>query len=84
MPTQEEVETGVLLLNKNNIYKVVSFDAANCYFIPHYVAKTIIDKEEYTGKNKTPREGLITKNDRMIKDYCIPVKINRLGEIIEL
>ena len=84
MPTQVEVETGVLLLNKNNIYKVVSFDAANCYFIPHYVAKTIIDKEEYTGKNKTPREGLITKNDRMIKDYCIPVKINRLGEIIEL
>ena len=83
MPTKEEVASGVLLGNKDNIYKVVSFDASNCYFIPHYVAKAIIDKEEFTGKNKTPREGLITTKDRLIKNYCIPVKINRLGEIIE-
>ena len=60
----------------------VSFDAGNCYFVPHYVAKAIVDKAEYTGKNKTPREGLIDKSDRMIKDYCIPIKVNRLGDII--
>ena len=82
MPTKEEVATGNLTLNKSNIYKVVSFDAGNCYFVPHYVAKAIVDKAEYTGKNKTPREGLIDKSDRMIKDYCIPIKVNRLGDII--
>lgn len=84
MPTKEECATGVTTMNKNNIYKVVSFNDTNCYFVPHFVAKPIIDSEEYTGKNKTPREGLIEKADRLIKDYCIPLKINRLGEISEV
>ena len=81
MPTREEVATGVLSWNKNNIYKVVSFKEAYCYFVPHYVASSLINKCEYTTDNKTPREGLIRPTDRMIKDYCIPLKINRLGEI---
>lgn len=81
MPTREEVATGVLSWNKNNIYKVVSFKEAYCYFVPHYVASPLINKCEYTTDNKTPREGLIRPTDRMIKDYCIPLKINRLGEI---
>jgi CRISPR-associated endonuclease Csn1 len=81
MPTREEVATGVLSWNKNNIYKVVSFKEAYCYFVPHYLASPLINKCEYTTDNKTPREGLIRPTDRMIKDYCIPLKINRLGEI---
>ena len=81
MPTYEEIANGKILWNKNNVYKVVSFDNTKCYFVPHYVASSIIDKEEFTRHNKISRVQFIDGDNRLIKDYCIPFKTNRLGEI---
>lgn len=84
MPTYEEITNGEILWNKNNVYKVVSFDNTKCYFVPHYVASSVIDKEEFTRHNKISRVQFIDGDDRLIKDYCIPFKTNRLGEILEI
>ena len=84
MPTYEEIANGEILWNKNNVYKVVSFDNTKCYFVPHYVASSVIDKEEFTRHNKISRVQFIDGDDRLIKDYCIPFKTNRLGEILEV
>ena len=82
MPTQEEVAYGVKEWNKNNIYKVVSFDDANCYFLPHYVASSVIDKEEFTRHNKIPRVVFLDGDNRLIREHCIPIKVDRLGNIL--
>ena len=64
---------------RNTIYKVVSFTANRLYVIPYYVAKTIVDKVEYSQLNKVE----FTDNKESIKDICIPIKVDRLGNIID-
>lgn len=73
---EEERATGVLSepLNTEQIFKVVSFDSNQCYFIPHRVAKTIVDKVEYNAKNK-----IISIDGVSIKNFCIPLIVDRLG-----
>lgn len=80
MPTKEEVITGVYKWDRTNIYKVVSFTGPNCYFIPQNIASPIIDKVEFTQLNKVAR----TNDDRLIREYCILLKTNRLGKITEV
>ena len=82
VPTVEEIRNGILKYNKNQVYKVVSFDTPNCYFVPHYVASSIIDKEEFTRHNKIPRVIFADNDDRLIRMYCIPLKVDRLGNML--
>jgi len=65
-------------LDYARIYKCVSFSKQQCFFIPHYVSAPIVNKLEYTALNKMERsiEGV------MIKNNCLKLKVNRLGEII--
>ena len=51
-----------------------------CFFIKGNVASSIINKYEYSSSNKMERA--IT--GEMIKEVCIPVKVDRLGRIIKL
>lgn len=79
VPTEEEKATGRIrkLLNKERIYKMVSCTGKECYFVPYSSAKPIYDKVEYFSLNKMGR----ALSGEMIKEICIPLSINRIGEI---
>lgn len=80
VPNNEEIMSGVIdknHLNKNRIYKVVSSNNAQCFFIPHNVASPIVSTTELGANNKAEKSW----NEEMIKEICVPLKINRLGNI---
>lgn len=79
VPTQEEIKCGHINqpIQTDRIYKMVSSSGNQCFFIKSNVANTIIDKYEFSPLNKMERA--IT--GEMIKEICIPIKIDRLGNI---
>lgn len=79
-PSKEEREKGIDWNNidNNRIYKFRNCEGGSvCYFIPFYVADIIDKKIEFTQKMKTQK----ADNGEMIKEFCVPIKINRLGEV---
>lgn len=84
MPTLEERENLKLLdfdnFNKEQIkriYKIVSFTGNRLYAIPFQIAKSIVDKVEFTQLNK-----METTIDKVsIKEHCLKLKVNRLGNV---
>ena len=62
----------------SRIYKIVSFTGNRLYAIPYYVAKSIVDKVEYTQLNKVESD---LEAGVSIKQKCIKIKIDRLGNI---
>lgn len=81
VPTSEELrnEIVVALIDKGRIYKMVSSSGNQCFFVNENVANTIVNKVEFSSLNKMERS--IT--GEMIKEICVPIKVDRLGEIIE-
>ncbi len=81
VPTEEERQNGKvnMPLDKERIYKMVSSSKFQCYFISERVASAVQDKVEYSPLNKMERA--IT--GEMIKEICIPIKVDRLGNIIQ-
>ena len=81
VPTKEEVQAGNIVypLDKTRIYKMVSCTGNQCFFIQSYVSNTVVDKYEYSALNKMERA--ITSE--MIKETCIPIQVDRLGNIIK-
>ena len=67
-------------LNIDRLYKMVSSSGNQCFFIKGSVASSIIDKVEFSALNKMERA--IT--GEMIKEVCIPLKADRLGNIIKI
>ncbi|MNY59583.1 CRISPR-associated endonuclease Cas9 [compost metagenome] len=61
----------------NNLYKMVSSSTYQCFFIRNDVSTSIVNKIEFSSLNKMEKtiEGI------MIKESCIKVRINRLGNI---
>ena len=80
VPTKEEIENGHINqpIQKDRIYKMVSCTEGECHFIPYFVAKPIIQTIELGSNNKAQK----TWQDEMIKEICIPIKTDRLGNII--
>jgi CRISPR-associated endonuclease Csn1 len=67
-------------LNKEQVkkvYKIVSFTGNRLYAVPYAVAKSIVDKVEYTQLNKLE----FSLEKISIKDSCIKLKVSRLGNI---
>ena len=56
---------------------MVSSSGSQCFFIKVFVANSIWDKNEYSSLNKMERA--IT--NEMIKEICVPIKIDRLGNV---
>ena len=78
MPNEEGLDD--LNIEKGNlsrIYKVVSFYENRLYALPFNVATPIVDKLEFTLLNKLE----FTLDKISIKDFCIKLKIDRLGNI---
>ena len=80
LPTNEELKEGIKKVDKKRIYKIVSFTGNRLYAILFNIAKSIVDKVEYTQLNKVE----FTDEKQSIKEICVPVKVDRLGNIIEL
>ena len=80
LPTDDDIERGIVSmpLDRKRIYKMVSCTGNQVFFIPYSVASLIVNKVEFSSKNKMERA--IT--GEMIKETCIPLKIDRLGNII--
>lgn len=68
------------MIDKNRIYKMVSGSGTDWYFNSINLASIIWDKKEFGPLNKTAR----TITGEMIKETCIPIKVDRLGNILEI
>ncbi|MDR1583671.1 MAG: type II CRISPR RNA-guided endonuclease Cas9, partial [Prevotellaceae bacterium] len=81
VPKKEEVESThiKMIANLNRIYKIVSFTGNRLYAVPYYVAKSLVDKVEYTQLNKVESD---IEDNLSIKHVCIKLKIDRLGGIL--
>lgn len=79
LPADEECKSGQIRkpLDKSRIYKMVSCTGNRLYCIPYYIANSIIDKVEYSQLNKIE----FSDERQSIKETCLPVKIDRLGNI---
>ena len=80
VPTEDELkkEISAETLDRSRIYKMVSCTGYQCFFIQANVAHVIVDKYEYSALNKMER----TIKGEMIKEVCVPIKLDRLGNII--
>ena len=81
LPTADEVENGkvTLPLDKDRIYKMVSCTENECHFIPSVIASAILKTVELGSNNKSQKAW----SGEMIKETCIPLKTDRLGNIID-
>lgn len=82
LPTAEDIANASISfpINKNRIYKMVSCTGNRCFFIKHHVANVIVDKSEFSVLNKIEK----AETDEMIKEICVPIKIDRLGNIVKI
>ncbi len=67
-------------LDRKRIYKIVSFTSNRLYGIPYSIANSIVDKVEYSQLNKVE----FTDEKISIKEVCIPIKVDRLGNITKI
>ena len=79
VPSKED-ENSNTIKNTNLLYKIVSFTGNRLYGLPLFVSKSIVDKMEFTQLNKIE----FTDEKISIKEKCIKVDQNRLGEIMKV
>jgi CRISPR-associated endonuclease Csn1 len=84
VPTEEEIENPHLVDTKNiskvqkeRIYKIVSFTNGRLYGIPYAVASPIANKVEYTQLNKFEFVG-----EQSLREYCQKLHVDRLGQLL--
>lgn len=65
------------VLSRDRIYKLVSVNKKQSFFIPYNISVPIVDTIELGANNKAERAW----TDEIIKKVCIPLQINRLGII---
>ena len=80
LPTAEELKDGIKVIDKRRIYKMVSCGQLQFMCIGQHVALPIVNKVEFSSMNKMER----AVTGEMIKETCVPIKVDRLGNIIEL
>lgn len=77
VPEEGETTDHIETLKTNRIYKLVSCTKNQVFFIPSCIASPIAQTSELGANNKAERSW----DGQMIKTICIPISINRLGEI---
>ena len=76
VPTSDEV-VNTDNIYPNRIYKFVSCTSNEAHFVPSQIANPILQTTELGSNNKSQR----TWSGEMIKEICIPLSVNRIGEI---
>ena len=81
VPTKEEIQNGNIAypVDKTRVYKMVSCTGNESHFVPAYIANPIIQTIELGSNNKAQRAW----SNEMIKEICIPIQVDRLGNIIQ-
>ena len=82
LPTPDQIESGNIDIedinkNKDRIYKMVSSTGKQCFFIPAFISTPIASPIELGPNNKAEKAW----TGETIKAICIPIQVNRLGEI---
>lgn len=82
VPTSEELTKTLnsSTINYDRIYKMVSATGNRAFYIKFNIANSIIDKFEFSALNKMER----SLTGEMIKEVCIPIKVDRLGNITKI
>ena len=82
IPTVEECESGNISpeIDSRRIYKMVSSSGPQCFFVPHTIANPIVSTLELGANNKAEKSW----DGEMIKSICVPVKIDKVGNIISI
>ena len=80
LPTKEEVKDGIKTVDKTRIYKMVSCTGNEGHFAPAKISNPILQTTELGSNNKAQRAW----TGEMIKEICVPLKVDRLGNIVEL
>ncbi|WP_267402825.1 MULTISPECIES: type II CRISPR RNA-guided endonuclease Cas9 [unclassified Chryseobacterium] len=84
IPSDDEIEN-VNTINfekftkeqNEKIYKVVSFSGSQIFFVRQDISVSIVNKAEFSTLNKMER----SIEGSMIKEYCIKLNVDRLGNI---
>ncbi len=100
VPTNDELEnidsiniSNLNLEQKKRVYKMVSTTKGECHFTPHNNANEIVKNENGTNSKEQRMQkyfntsiDVVGENEKpvMIKDRCIKLKANRLGQIIKV
>lgn len=84
IPSEDELENVNLIDYENltkeeseKIYRVVSFSGSQIFFVRQDIATSIVNKAEFSTLNKMER----AIDGTMIKENCIKLKVDRLGNI---
>lgn len=80
VPTEAERQNGIGNIDVQRIYKMVSCTGRQCHFLLYTVASVVLPGKEFEAMNKMER----ALTGEMIKEVCIPVQIDRLGNIIKI
>ena len=80
LPTKEELKNGIVAIDKGRVYKFVSCTGNEGHFVPAIIASPILQTIELGSNNKAQKSW----TGEMIKEICLPIKVDRLGNIIEL
>lgn len=80
LPTKEELKDGIKAVDKKRIYKMVSCTGNEGHFAPARIANPILQTTELGSNNKAQRAW----TGEMLKETCVPLKVDRLGNIVEL
>lgn len=75
VPTSDEEHIDII--NPDRIYKLVSCTSNEAHLVPARIASPILQTTELGSNNKAQRAW----SGEMIKEICIPLSVNRLGEI---
>lgn len=79
LPTKEDLKNGIMAVDKGRIYKFVSCTGNEGHFVPSIIASPILQTTELGSNNKAQKSW----TGEMIKETCILIKVDRLGNIIE-
>ena len=79
LPTKEELKNGIMAVDNGRIYKFVSCTGNEGHFVPSIIASPILQTTELGSNNKAQKSW----TGEMIKETCVPIKVDRLGNIIE-
>lgn len=80
VPKPEELKRGQvqLPLDKKRIYKMVSSNGIQCFFVLANVASAIVDNFEFSTQNNKMGRAV---TGEMIKEICLPLDVDRLGNV---
>ena len=77
VPTVDENKFTIDTIANNRIYKFISGSGYQAFFVPYNIANPILQTTELGSNNKSERAW----TNEMIKEICLPLSINRIGEI---